>query len=193
MVTVLSVCTLSLFIYSELGAANNYIAWQERQSQIAAIKKAMLSIRTPQQVIAKLQTHLETHQKSSKGWMLLGRLHLSVKNYDAAVAALHKAYELKKDDPEIMIQYVEARFIQHNRKLSQQDIKILKQLLIKQPKHAAALNILAVNAFLEKRYQEAIDSWQDVLSQTQPGSDDQKAILVSIAKAQKALNPNYQS
>lgn len=98
-----------------------------------------------------------SHNPDGHGWYLLGRLYLNKQWLQAALAAFVKAKELSPDKPEIVLAYADT------------------------------LHALAVDAYQQQNYQQAIDYWQRLLPQLDANTPAEKNVRNWIASAQQYL------
>jgi cytochrome c-type biogenesis protein CcmH len=162
--------------------AKTFLAKKEAL-EINQVKQALGS---PQHVIDILRNHLAQEPNSAKGWYLLGRLYFTQQEYREAVKAFEKAYQLNKNNPDIVFQYAQALYLtQHT--LNGKPTVLLEQLLVLQPKNPLAINLLAVAAFNDKHYRQAIHYWEKLLPYYSPETADGKALLDAIARANQKI------
>lgn len=154
----------------------------------AEIKKEMANLGTPDKIITALKQRLQQDPNSARGWFLLGRIYLSTQQYEEAVGALAKANQLTTNQPDILLPYAEALYFANKPSMNAKALQILNQLLKIQPNNINALNLIALNAYADKQYQQAIDYWEKILPQFAQDSTDQKALLGMIADAQRHLS-----
>lgn len=162
----------------------HFWAWQ-KQDQIVQQQTAHAD---PQQIIAQLQAHLQQAPDSAQGWYLLGKLYLDQQQFAEAESALKKAYDLQPQANEIIISLAKADFFNHQAHLSADMAKALSRVLESSPQSIDAINLLAVNAYRDKNYSQAVSYWQQALAFVQPGSSDSKTLLNMISQAQKLEN-----
>ena len=78
-------------------------------------------------------------------------------------------------------------FFANGRKLSPDDVALLAPILKRDPNNVNAINLLAIDAYLQHHYQTAVSYWERLLLIFPPDSADSKAVLQMIAKAQKNI------
>lgn len=190
-------CALSvLFIiaaiglYLHWGSSQQLSAYYQSQKQAQLVQQEIKKIGSPQQVIAKLEERLQ-QQPDAKGWYLLGRLYFSQGQLKEAISAYDNAKQLQPSDPKILLAYTEALFLRDNA-LSQQAKQMLEHVLVKQPDNPEALNILAIAAYQQGDYQQAINVWEQLLVRFPANTEDGKKLLEAIAKAQAGLQQQVQ-
>lgn len=153
---------------------------QEKTTQMAKLRA---QLGTPQQVIATLKQHLQQNPQSAKGWYLLGRLYLSLRQLNEAQTAFAQAYKIEPNNPTILFQYASAIYLARHT-LKGEAGQLLNRLLQLEPNSPMAINLLGIDAYTQGKYQDAIDYWQRLLPVVSPDSPDGKALLAAIAKAQ---------
>jgi cytochrome c-type biogenesis protein CcmH len=70
--------------------------WLMTERNAIAMEKLRAQLGTPQQIIAKLEQHLQQHPDSAEGWYLLGKLYLDQQQMDKAKIAFTKARQALK-------------------------------------------------------------------------------------------------
>ncbi len=84
------------------------------------------------------------------------------------------------------MQYAEAIYLE-KQQITPLAQDLLNQILIQQPRHPTALNLLAIGAFQQGDYQQAIDYWQKLLQQQPADSKAAEVLQASIQEARNAL------
>ena len=185
MLLLVALPVLALGLYLHWGSSEQLSLYYQQQHNKQAVDKTLQQLGSPQQVIEQLEMQLQAHP-DAKGWYLLGRLYMSQSLFPQAVEAFAKANQLKPNDTQTLLQYAEAQFLaQHN--LSTQAKALIEKVLAQQPDNAEAANILAIAAYQQGDYQQAIDRWEHLLTRFPAESDDGKKLLEAIARAQAAL------
>ncbi|MDF2868277.1 MAG: cytochrome biosis protein CcmI [Gammaproteobacteria bacterium] len=176
---------LAIGLYLHWGSGKQWSLYYQQQKNSQVIDSTLQQFGSPQQVIEKLEAQLQT-RPDAKGWYLLGRLYMSQSLFPQAVAAFANANELKPNDPQTILQYAEAQFLaQHS--LSIQAKALIEKVLAQQPDNTEAANILAIAAYQQGDYQQAIDRWEQLLTRFPAQSEDGKKLLEAIARAQAGL------
>ncbi|TAL61437.1 MAG: tetratricopeptide repeat protein, partial [Legionella sp.] len=133
---------------------------------------------------------LDDKPRSAKGWFLLGKLYSSQTEYGKAQDAFTKAHELNPDDEQFTVFYIHSLWISNNQQFNDAIRQLFKDSLVKNPKQADALAMLAMDAFLEHHNEQAVGYWQRLLQLTAPQSEEAEAIRKAIAKAQSEFSPH---
>ncbi len=158
--------------------------WQQ-QKLAKIVHSKMEAIKSPQQLADELKAHLQAKPQSAEGWYLLGKLYLSMTQYANALNSLQKAYQLEPNHAEYLLTLAEADLLNHQNHLSSSIETQLKKFLNLHPDSIAALNLLAINEYENHHYHQAVQYWQQALSQLPEGSPDSQNLLKMISMAQK--------
>ena len=133
------------------------------QQQTQAVKAEIATAGSATQIIEQLKAKVDANPEDPRGWYLLGRLYFSNGEFQQAIASYQKANKLKPKTPEVMTSMAESEFFLNNRKLPENAMKMLQEVLKQNPNYISALNLLGVNAFTNKEYQLAINYWQKII------------------------------
>jgi cytochrome c-type biogenesis protein CcmH/NrfG len=172
-------------LYFHWGKANGLLSYAAHQQQALRVKAELAKIKNPQQVVDQLQTYLHDHPNNPKGWYLLGKVYLTQNNYREALTALTKAHEQAADNIEYSVAYAMAVFFTNQKQLTPATKQLLEQVLLQSPNHVAATNLLAIDAYNQGQYNQAIHYWEKLIPLFDPQSEDEKLLLQMISRAQK--------
>lgn len=190
MLSLFLVCFLFVFAFTGYYYWGGFAAWQQsiRQQKSNELAQKMLkSIKNPQELIDKLKAKLDDTPNSAKGWFLLGRLYSNQNDNSNALIAFAKAFQFKPENEEFATNYAHSLWLNNNQQFTPKIREIFNQLLIKNPKQADALSMLAMDAFVSHAYSDAISYWQRLLVLAPEQSEEARAIRKAIAKAQERL------
>lgn len=152
-----------------------------RKQVRAQAAAAMLSkIKSPVELMTRLQQHLDKHPDSARGWYLLGRLHASQHEWEAAHTAFAKAYHLQPEHAQIAVNYAQNLLTRHQAGDADLARNILKTVLEKQPNHMDALLLLAVEAQGRQSVEEALGYWRRLLLLVPDDSPEADSIRKAI-------------
>ena len=186
-VTSVIIAVLALCIYAHIGSYKALRQYWRIQAESTQVKAALAKIKSPQQLIDQLQQHLTQDPNSAEGWFLLGKLYVDTGQVLLAQKALSRSYQLSPHNVDYVLTYVQADFFANGRKLSPDDVALLAPILKRDPNNVNAINLLAIDAYLQHHYQTAVSYWERLLLIFPPDSADSKAVLQMIAKAQKNI------
>ncbi len=163
---------------------NNYYAIQARTKEV---KAEVAKLGTPQKVVETLQKRLKQNPDSARGWYLLGKIYFGMREYEKSVDVLSKSNELKPNDPETMLALAQSLFFANKQVLTPRAQALLDKVLKATPNNHGAMNLIAVNAFIQHNYPLAIKNWEILLADTSPDSETGKYLMSMIAQAQEKL------
>lgn len=174
----------SVSLYWFLGQSKQVAAWYAQQQHAAKLRQELGS---PDQVIARLKQHLQAEPASKQGWYLLGRLYFSQQQFAQAAKAYARLSALEPDNPDFLVQYAQALYFADKHYMSAKTVKLLQRVLTLDAENSLAINLLAINAYRQAKYAQAIQYWQQLLNHYPPDSDDYQALATAIENARLAL------
>lgn len=180
-----------LLVISAYLLWGGFAQWQAHQYSLATkeqAKQMLRSIKTPDELIAKLKAKLNETPQSAKGWYLLGRLYSNQNDFAQATEAFATAHKLLPNNEQYTVNYIHGLWTMNNQQFNEPIIIQLKNLLRSNPNQPDALAMLAMHAFMSHDYEGAINYWQRLLKLASPQSEEALAIHKAIAKAQEQLN-----
>lgn len=136
--------------------------------------------------VAALAKRMEANPNDADGWAMLGRSYLNLEKYNEASNAYAKAAALKKDDPDLLIEYAFALAMTNGRQLQGQPTELIKQALRIAPENPKVLQLAGTAEFEAKNYKQAIVYWQKLLDKTSGNPELAQSISQRIDEA-KAL------
>jgi len=179
---------VAMGVYWKVGNSQALLHYWVLRKEAKAVHAQLAKIKNPMQIVNELKVHLKTHPDSPRGWYLLGQLELGIRNYSKAYHALAIAHQLRPHNDLYAVSYAQAAFFSHGRHLTPKMEQLLEGVISRQPNNVAAINLLAINAYLEHRYQIAVNYWERLIPLFPMGGQDSRMLLKMIAKAQHQLN-----
>lgn len=134
-------------------------------------------------LIARLAERMQSEPDNLKGWLMLGRSYMSIRQFDRASNAYAQAYRLDSEDPEIMLFYGDALAMTQGGKLSGQPQELVSRALQKQPDNPKALWLMGMADAEQGNFQSAINYWQrlQLLLKDDPKSKAEVDRLIALA------------
>lgn len=175
-------------MYSKLGGMQILYEHRLAQYKQEQAKEMLRQFGSKKALIEKLQAKLVRDPNAAHGWYLLGRLHMSSGQLKEAETAFAKALSQKPNSLRYALNWLQVRFELQGETLSQEEQQRLTAILREHPKQPDALAMLAMNAYRQKHFQEAIAYWQTLLETLPPDSEASLAVRQAIAKAQSKGN-----
>ena len=184
----LPIFSIGLYLY--WGHSSQVWQWLTTKERAEEVKRAIAELGSREKIIAALRARLDQlpeNANSAKGWYILGKLYFNANKIDEAMFALGKAMHLKPDEAEYILQWVSVKFYKYQNKLDDESKILLNKVLKTSPDQVNAINLLAIDAYKQKKYSEALGYWERLLKYYSPDSDDGKSLLQMIHQAQTAL------
>lgn len=169
---------LALARFSELS--NRVVVEADPSIQREDLEDFALGIR--QQVFNRPDDH--------RGWLLLGRVHASLNQMEAALQAYAKGYQLAPNNPGIIRSYAEALLFSGDPTNLRTASKLLGRLLETQPDDSRATGMLAVTIEQLGDKKRALQLWKQLLANMDPQDKAYAAItdkIASLDETQKAV------
>lgn len=135
-------------------------------------------------MITSMQERLTETEPDLEGWVLLGRTLISVQRFPEAVDALETADRISPENPQVMVDLVEARvYNSANGRISTEMVAMLQRALQLQPGMQKALWLMGIAESQVGNFAGAISSWEALLAQLEPGSSVAQSVQAQIDDA----------
>jgi len=174
---------LSLILYFHWGDSKELGEFLWAKEHAVEIKQLRTELKDPEQVAEKLKEHLASDKNSAKGWYLLGRLYRSMGKHKEAADAFLSACKIKPRDVDLKMEYIEALYFSQKQNFDKKSENIVKSILREDPENERAISLLAMDAYLHDRHEQAIKYWEQLLQKYPPESQTAKDLLEAISKA----------
>ena len=143
---------------------------------------------TIEEMIAQLKAHLVENPDDARGWFMMGRTMMAQQQFDQAVTAFQRSYDLSKDapDPSIMLALADSLAMTRNRDMTGEPEELVLEALKLSPNDVTALWLAGLSAEQGGRYREAYDHWTKLipLLSADPGSTAEVQTLIARLRAQ---------
>ncbi|MEK6335660.1 MAG: c-type cytochrome biogenesis protein CcmI [Acidobacteriota bacterium] len=148
-------------------------------------------MRSQQQIeenVNKLAQRLQQNPNDAEGWVMLARSYMMLERYSDAADAYGRAIALNDKDANLWTDFAEALAMANQRRLTGKPTEALTRALQLDPKNQKALDLFGSAAYQAGDYQKAIETWQKLLRDLPPGSEEVRTISDQIAKAKELVN-----
>ncbi|HEV7747758.1 MAG TPA: c-type cytochrome biogenesis protein CcmI [Pyrinomonadaceae bacterium] len=135
--------------------------------------------------VAALAKRMEQNPNDADGWAMLGRSYIKLEKYNEASNAYAKAEELKKNDPDLLVEYAFALAMANGRQLQGKPTELIKQALQIAPENPSVLQLAGTAEFEAKNYKQAIVYWQKLLAKSSGNPELEQSISKRIDEAKK--------
>jgi cytochrome c-type biogenesis protein CcmH len=136
-----------------------------------------------EKMVADFAQKMEKDPGNLKGWAMLARSYRILgRNEDAAKAYAH-AGNFINDDPELLAEYADVLVGSANGSFAGKPLQLIHQALKLDPNNLLALWLSGTASFNEGNYKLAAQTWEKLVKQLPPESNEVRAIQGSIAEA----------
>ena len=177
-------------IYWRFGiwdAMNPAIAGMQAQNESGGHSMAQLD-----EQLEKLEKSLQENPKNVNGWMLLARTNDALKRFDKAAAAYEKLSVLVDGETkaEVLADWADC-LAAKNGSLDGKPEELVDQALKISPKLWKALALKGTAYYNRNQFKEAAATWEKVLADQKPGSEDYQSVLnmVNDARTKAGMKP----
>ncbi|HED52347.1 MAG TPA: c-type cytochrome biogenesis protein CcmI [Gammaproteobacteria bacterium] len=177
---------LAVALYQQLGVGD----FSERQAQARAAQAENAGGMSEHEIngmLEQLAQRLEKEPNHPDGWMLLGRSYTTQRRFDEAIAAYEQARKYGGDSPELLIDYADTLVAANRGSFSEKVGTMLKQALEQQPDNPKGQWLIGHWYFQHGDYQRALENWQSVALQVQPGTETDRVLQQQIQLARTRL------
>jgi cytochrome c-type biogenesis protein CcmH len=133
----------------------------------------------------QLRESLQRKPDDAHGWALLAQAYAALGQPQQALDALNHLLELKPDDPDAMVAWVEAMAeTSPSHRIDDASRAKLERALQIEPTHQRALWLLGISDFQRNDYAGAAKQWKSLLPLLEPGSRVAETIKQQLAEAE---------
>jgi cytochrome c-type biogenesis protein CcmH len=162
----------------------------DQKSIAANPEQAPLDINT---AIAQLEQSLKDNPSNLDGWLLLGRSHMEMGNYEPALAAFKKAREISPDNPDIKSEQAEAMLrASGKREFSPEALALLEEAAKTDPNNQRALFFLGMHYLQQGDGPKAENYLQLLLPKLDPEAAKALQAQIDIAREQQG-KPSFKT
>lgn len=140
------------------------------------------------ELLPNLEKKLEANPDDRDGWKLLGKSYLSLGEFGNAKRALLKAYELDKNDPDLLSQLAETSAMEREGDLSGEASEYLDAALTINPGHQQSLWLKAIADQQAGNHETAIERFEALRASVPGNTEAQTSIDELIAQSKDALS-----
>jgi cytochrome c-type biogenesis protein CcmH len=139
-------------------------------------------------MIDGLRAKLTQSPESLDGWMLLARTLKTMQRYPEALDALVVAHGIAPDDPQVMVELVEAQiFVSADGRIDADSVAMLERAVELDATQQKGWWLLGIAAAQAGDFEGAIGHWETVLAQVEPGSPVAQSVQTQINEASARL------
>ncbi|MEE4161693.1 MAG: tetratricopeptide repeat protein [Woeseiaceae bacterium] len=131
-----------------------------------------------EEMIEQLTARLEQEPDDLEGWMMLGRSHMQIGQFRAAVDAFQAAVDLESgQNAQSLVELGEAYIALNNQQLTEREMAIFENAVRIDPDHQAALFYSGIGAANRGETELAAERWERLLNSQPPPNAEVMHIL----------------
>lgn len=138
------------------------------------------------QQIATLKQQVTQKPEDSDAWYALGQASVGLGDFDGALKAFDKVIEIDGEMADLFGAKAQASFYKNNQQITPEVQALIDKALSIDARDPSTNILLGMNAFLNNEYQQAVDYWQQVITDNRP-SVNVEALKGALAEAKSRL------
>lgn len=141
--------------------------------------------------LKQLTDRLDDNPENVDDWFMLGRTYKAMKRYAESAKAYASALELAPDEPVLLVEYAESlAFANGEPPFPEEARQALAQAMSRDPTLQKGLWLQGLDAFSMGDNATALERWQALAAQLEPGSEGAEQIAQQIEVAKQAMTPS---
>ncbi|MBQ4831749.1 c-type cytochrome biogenesis protein CcmI [Pseudoalteromonas sp. MMG010] len=193
------VITLAVIFYALTGSFQQISAWHEAMDNLPEYgERAMMQKGEPlsqnemQAFALALRTKLSQTGDDEVAWMLLGRVAMSLNEFDMAQQSFDKVLVMNPDNQQVLISYSQLLLLQGNAENMTRAASMLSKVLKQEPTNLDAISLLALIAYERKDWQQAKAAFEVLLASMEQSDSRYTMIAQRIAEIDQKIQPKEQ-
>lgn len=184
----------SYSLYEIVGSA--------RDLELPEIMQALGEAETAEEQLAGLnrlaeilQDRFDRHEDDIQNGYMLGTLYLELENYAGAISTFSAMTPHMEDSPDkatVLGQLAQSMYMAAESQITPEIQQIINQTLAMNPNEYAVMSLLAIEAFINEDFGQALTFWRRQLIQMDPNSQ-QAVVLRSRIEQVESLLPEFAS
>lgn len=163
-------------------AGNPHNVADSHSIQLGAVPASM------DQLVKKLVLKLQQNPDDIKGWKMLGRTYMSLRQFDDAADVYAQLYRRVGDETAVLLSYADALLMSRNGKVSGMPFQLILTALKQEPNNKTALWLAGLGYAEQTEYEQAIKLWQTLLPLFAGDNKTQIRLKQLIAQVTVKLN-----
>jgi cytochrome c-type biogenesis protein CcmH len=163
--TIIGLCVFIVLLSSGL-----YFYLGEAPGVIASNAEQPLSREGVDKMVAEFAAKMEKDPSNFKGWAMLAR-------------AYERAGSFIDTDPQLLSEYADVLATNANGNFAGKPLMLINQALKLDPNNLMALWLSGTASYTSGNYKAAVQTWEKLVNQIPPGTDEARSLEGSIAEA----------
>ena len=136
-----------------------------------------------EKMVAEFAVKMEKDPSNLKGWAMLARSYRILGRNEDAAKAYARAGDFIDSDPQLLADYADTLATIANGSFTGKPLQLVNKALKLDPSNLMALWLSGTASYSSGNYKAAVQTWEKVLQQLPPNTDEARAIQGSIAEA----------
>ena len=177
---------LSLFIYQQIGSEEALSGVQASQQENKVHSQEELD-----EFIRSVEKDVEENPEGVESRIALGQVYVELERYNDAAAVYRQLYQLRPNDPAILLDYAEALALFHDNRLIGRPTELLNEVLAIEPDNGRALWLAGFASLQAGDREQTLMHWDRLLAGIEPNSEIYAQVNKLIDQI-KSANPAFE-
>ena len=165
-IVALLVPLLSLLVYQQIG--NEQALSGEQNVQLENLENSEAGLA---EFIRSVEEDVEKNPNNIESRIALGQVYAELKRYADAVSVYQQLYQLRPDNPAILVDYAEVLALLHDNRLTGKPAQLLDQALSIEPNNSRALWLAGFAALQSGESEKTLAHWRRLQTSLEPDSE----------------------
>ncbi len=186
---------LTAIFYGYTGSQQQIKGWHDAMANLKSYgERAVMQNGEPltanelQAFALALRTKLDQSGDDEVAWMLLGRVAMSLNEFDMAKQSFDKVLKMNPDNKQVLISYSQVLLMEGNDANMYQAATMLSKVLKAEPTNIDAISLLALIAYERKDWLQAKTAFEVLLASMEQNDPRYSMIAERIAEIDAHLN-----
>ncbi|EWH06089.1 cytochrome C biogenesis protein [Pseudoalteromonas lipolytica SCSIO 04301] len=191
--------TLTVIFYSYTGSQQQIKGWHDAMANLKSYgERAVMQSGEPltanelQAFALALRTKLDQSGDDEVAWMLLGRVAMSLNEFDMAMQSFDKVLKMNPDNKQVLISYSQVLLMEGSDANMSRAATMLSRVLKAEPTNIDAISLLALIAYERKDWLQAKTAFEVLLASMEQNDPRYPMIAERIAEIDAHLNNEQQ-
>lgn len=176
----------SIWLYQHVGDVSALSPPIADRQRVAAESDAENKLPSIEDMLPRLEEHLQTNAEDVEGWKLLGTTYHRLRRFHDAENALARALELAPEDAAVMLQLADSRVVLANGRFDNDTIALIDDGLLLEPDSVQGNWLRGMASEQTGDTQAAVDHWRRILPLLEADSASRGQLQQMIARAESA-------
>lgn len=187
---------LSAVFYFYTGSQQQVENWHEAMANLQGYGERAVMQKgeplTPNELQAfalALRTKLDRQGDDEVAWMLLGRVAMSLNEFDMAMQSFDKVLAMNPNNKQVLISYSQVLLMEGSEQNMSRAASMLSTVLQQEPANVDAISLLALIAYERKDWTEAKSAFEVLLASMNNDDPRYNMIAERISEIEQKMSP----